>query len=67
DPDAVEFLRQFGLAFVFIIFGAIHFVGYSSLWPRSRRKHSSKHKHNDQPKGDKCGLPMKILDCQDGK
>lgn len=34
DPDAVEFLRQFGLAFVFVIFGAIHFVGYSSLWPR---------------------------------
>jgi hypothetical protein len=50
DPVAVEFLRQFGLLFVFVIFGAIHFVGYASFWPRSRRKHSSKHKHDDEPK-----------------
>jgi hypothetical protein len=53
DPDAVEFLRQFGLLFVFVIFGAMYFMRYSSLWPRSRRKRSSKHKRNDEPKGDK--------------
>ena len=52
DPDAVEFLRQFALMFIFVIFGALHFVRYASLWPRSRRKHSSKHKHNDAPKDD---------------
>jgi hypothetical protein len=50
DPVAVEFLRQFGLLFVFVIFGAISFMKYRYLWPRSKRKHSSKHKHNDKPK-----------------
>ena len=46
DPDAVEFLKQFGLMFVFVIYGAIHFVGYGSLWSRSKRKHSSEREHN---------------------
>jgi fatty-acid desaturase len=53
DPVAVEFLKQFGLLFLFVIFGAMRVVGYSSLWSRSRRKHSSKHKHSDEPRGDK--------------
>jgi hypothetical protein len=50
DPDAVEFLRQFGLLFLFVIFGAMGFMRYSSSWSRSKRKHSSKHKHNDDSK-----------------
>ena len=50
DPDAVEFLRQFGLLFLFVIFGAMGFMRYSSTWSRSKRKHSSKYKHNDEPK-----------------
>jgi hypothetical protein len=50
DQDAVEFLKQFGLLFVFVIFGALYFMRYRSSWPRSRRKNSSKHKHNDEPK-----------------
>lgn len=53
DPDAVEFLRQFGLLFVFVIFGAIHFVGYGSIWSRTKHRHSSKHKDNDEPKDEK--------------
>lgn len=52
DPVAVEFLKQFGLAFLFVIFGAMSFMRYRSSWPRSRRKHSSKHKHNPEPKVD---------------
>ena len=52
DPVGVEFLRQFGLMFVFVIFGAIWFVRYSSLWPRSKRRPSSKHKRNDEPEDD---------------
>lgn len=50
DPDAVEFLRQFGLMFIFVIFGALRFVGYASLWPRSKRKHSSEYKRKEEPK-----------------
>jgi len=53
DPDAVEFLRQFGLLFVFVIFGAMYFMRYSSLWPRSRRKRSSKHERNEERKDEK--------------
>jgi len=53
DPDAVEFLRQFRLMFIFVIYGAMHFVGYSSFWSRSRRKHSSKQKRNEEPKDGK--------------
>lgn len=48
DPDAVEFLRQFGLLFLFVIFGAMNFMRYRSTWSRSKRKHSFKHKHNDE-------------------
>jgi hypothetical protein len=46
DSDAVEFLRKFGLAFIFVVFGAIYFMRYRSSW------RSSKHKDNDEPKGD---------------
>jgi len=49
DPDAVEFLRQFGLLFLFVIVGALYFMRYSSTWSRSKRRHSSKHKHNNEP------------------
>jgi hypothetical protein len=49
DPDAVEFLRQFGLLFIFVIFGAMRVMRYSSTWSRTRRNHSSKHKQNDEP------------------
>jgi len=48
DPVAVEFLQQFGLMFVLVIVGAMSFMRYSSTWPRSKRKHSSKHKRNDE-------------------
>ncbi|MBZ5490087.1 MAG: hypothetical protein LAO76_04040 [Acidobacteriia bacterium] len=48
DPVAVEFLKQFGLALLFVIFGAMSFMRYGSTW--SKRKRSSKHKHNDEPK-----------------
>lgn len=50
DPDAVEFLRQFGLLFLFVIFGAMSFMRYRSTWSRSKRKHSSKHKPEDDSK-----------------
>lgn len=50
DPAAVEFLRQFGLMFLFVIFGAMSFMRYSSTWSRSKRKPSSKHKQNDESK-----------------
>ena len=53
DPVAVEFLKQFGLAFVFVIYGAMYFMRYSSLWPRSRRKRSKKHKRNEERKDEK--------------
>jgi hypothetical protein len=53
DPAAVEFLKQFGLLFLLVIFGAMYVMRYSSTWSRTRRKHSSKHKHSDEPKGDK--------------
>lgn len=52
DPDAVAFLQKFGLMFVWVIFGAIYFMRYRSSWPSSKHKRSSKHKHNDEPKGD---------------
>jgi hypothetical protein len=50
DPGAVEFLRQFGLAFLFVIVGAMYFMRYRSSWRSSRRSHASKHKHNDELK-----------------
>jgi len=51
DPVAVEFLWQFGLLFVLVMLSTLYFR--RSGWPRSRRKHSSKHKHKDEPKNDK--------------
>ena len=38
DPDAMEFLRQFGLLFLFVIFGAIDFMRYSSTLAAHKAK-----------------------------
>jgi hypothetical protein len=46
------------MAFIFVIYGAIHFMSYGSLWPSSKRRHSSKNRrsskdgHNDESNGD---------------
>jgi len=50
DPVAVEFLKQFALMFIFVIYGAIHLVGYASLWPRLKQKHSYKHERDEKRK-----------------
>jgi len=51
DPVAVEFLRQFGLLFVLVMLSTLYLS--HSGWSRSRRKHSAKHKHKEEPKDDK--------------
>jgi len=52
DPVAVEFLKQFGLMFLFVIFGAMSVMRYGSIWRSSKHRRSSKPKHEDEPKGD---------------
>jgi len=52
DPVAVEFLKQFGLAFVYVIFGAMWVMRYGSIWRSSKHKRTSKPRHKDEPKGD---------------
>jgi hypothetical protein len=52
DPVAVEFLKQFGLAFLLVIFGAMWVMSYGSIGLFSKHKRSSKPRHKDEPKGD---------------
>jgi hypothetical protein len=52
DPVAVEFLKQFGLAFLYVIFGAMWVMSYGSFWRSSKRRRSAKPRHKDEPKGD---------------
>jgi hypothetical protein len=52
DPVAVEFLRQFGLAFLFVIFVAMRVVSYGSIWRWSKHKRSPKISDKDKPKDD---------------
>lgn len=52
DPVAVEFLKQFGWAFLFVIFGAMWLAGYGSIWRSSKHKRSPKPRHKDEPKSD---------------
>jgi hypothetical protein len=48
----LEFLKQFALAFLFVIFGAMWVAGYGSIGLFSKHKRSSKPRHKDEPKGD---------------
>jgi hypothetical protein len=52
DPVAVEFLKQFGLAFLYVIFGAMWVMSYGSFWRSSKHRRSAKSRHKDEPKGD---------------
>jgi|1185.fasta_scaffold00719_4 hypothetical protein len=51
DPDAVDFLRKFGLMFLWVIYGAMWVMSYRFSWPSSKHKRFSKRKRNDEPKG----------------
>jgi hypothetical protein len=52
DPVAVEFLKQFGLAFLYVISGAMSVVSYGSIWHSSKQRRSIKPRHKDEPKVD---------------
>jgi hypothetical protein len=52
DPVAVEFLKQFGLAFLCVMFGAMWVMSYGSFWRSSKHRRSSKPRHKDELKVD---------------
>jgi hypothetical protein len=52
DPVAVEFLKQFGLAFLCVISGAMWVMSYGSIWRSSKNRRSSRPRHKDEPKRD---------------